>query len=121
MFGFFRPSGPQLGRIDLPEAIARAARGDLTVIDVRDGQELRASGKAKGALHVPLAVLQMKLDPRSPERLPGITTETPIGLYCASGARSQGAAQMLLGMGYSQVYNLGGLYHWQMAGGPIEA
>lgn len=120
MFGFLRPSGPQPRAIAPQDAVARAARGELVVIDVRDTGELRASGKAKGALHVPLMVLRMKLDPASPECLPGLTPDTPIALYCASGGRSQGAAQMLIALGYAEVYNLGGLMHWQAGGGAIE-
>lgn len=121
MFGFFRQSGPHPGQIDLKEAIQMAAKGEMVVIDVRDGNELRATGRAKGAVHVPAAVLRMKLDPSSPEKLDGLTAETPIGLYCASGARSDGAARALMAMGYQKVYNLGGLSHWQSAGGPVEA
>lgn len=121
MFGFLRPSGPRPGRIDLKEAIDMAARGQMKIIDIREAAELRATGRARGAIHVPPAVLRMKFDPASPEKLDGLGPDTPIGLYCASGARSQGAAQALIGMGYTHVYNLGGLFHWQMAGGPVEA
>lgn len=117
MFSFLRP---RRAPVDLAEIIARAGRGELVVIDVRDGAELRATGKAKGARHVPLAVLAMKLNPSSPERLAGVTTDTPIALYCASGGRSGGAADALRRMGYSEVYNLGGLADWQAAGGAIE-
>ncbi len=126
MFNFLRPSGPagaRVERLDAREAVAKTAAGEIVLIDVRDGNELRASGKAKGALHVPLMSLKMKCDPASPECLPELKAAQaagkPIAVYCASGARSQGAGQMLLQMGYGPVYNIGGLYDWHAAGGAL--
>jgi rhodanese-related sulfurtransferase len=101
------------------EAIDRAARGELVLIDVRESAELAATGRAAGALHVPLATVRMRCDPASPECLPELSVERPVALYCASGARSQMAAQMLASMGYATVYNLGALSDWQAAGGPV--
>jgi rhodanese-related sulfurtransferase len=123
MFNFLRPgasAGPRVERLSAKEAVARAASGEITLIDVRDGSELRASGRAKGALHVPLMALRMKCDPSSPECLKELKTDKPVAVYCASGARSQGAGQMLLQLGYQTVYNIGGLYDWHAAGGKIE-
>ena len=121
MFNFLRPSGgAQVQRIDAKDAVAQVAAGELILIDVRDGMELRSSGKAAGALHVPLMSLKMKCDPSSPECLKQLALDKPVALYCASGGRSQGAAQMLAQMGYQKVYNLGGLYDWHAAGGAIE-
>ena len=120
MFNFLRPSGGgKVERIDPREAVAKVAKGELVLIDVRDGMEVKASGKAKGAINVPLATIRMKCDPSSPECLKELSVEKPVALYCASGARSQGAAQMLAGMGYQHVYNLGGLYDWHAAGGQV--
>lgn len=120
MLGFLRRSGPPVERLAAREAVARAAAGELVLIDVRDGAELRATGRAAGALHVPLAALRMKCDPASPEFLPELATGRPVALYCASGARSRMAAQVLAQLGFRQVYNLGGLGDWQAAGGAIS-
>ena len=126
MFNFLRPSGPagaRVERMDAREAVAKAAAGEIVLIDVRDISELRASGKAKGALHVPLMALKMKADPASPEVLPALKAAQaagkPVALYCASGARSQGAGQMMLQLGSAPVYNVGGLYDWHAAGGAL--
>ncbi|WP_071674953.1 rhodanese-like domain-containing protein [Nioella nitratireducens] len=118
MFGFFSSNSPSVA-YDPAEAVRRAAAGEITLVDIRDGAEVMASGKAKGALHVPLAALRMKADPASPECLPEFRAGKPVVLYCASGGRSQMAARMLRQMGLNEVYNLGGLAHWQMAGGAI--
>lgn len=120
MLSFFKSSGPRVQPIAPAEAVARAAKGELTLIDVRDISELKSSGKAKGALHVPLAVLQTKLNPQMGELPKGLTTDTAICLYCASGGRSGMAGDALLRMGFTQVYNLGGLGHWQAGGGAVE-
>ncbi len=122
MFNFLRPSGNGHGkveRIDPREAVTKVSKGEMVLIDVRDGMEVKASGKAKGALHVPLMSIKMKCDPSSPECLKELSVDKPVALYCASGARSQGAAQMLASMGYQHVFNIGGLYDWHAAGGQV--
>ena len=120
MFSFLKSAGPRAQAIAPADAVARAARGAIVVIDVRDISELKASGKAKGAVHVPLMALAARMAPGAADRPAGIGTETPICLYCASGGRSGMAADTLLQLGYSEVYNLGGLGHWQAGGGAIE-
>ncbi len=117
MFALFKQD--KSARMTLAEAIALSAKGEMVLLDIRDGAELAATGRAKGALHVPLAVLTMKADPRSPECLPALKSGKPIGVYCASGARSAMARGALARMGHAQVHNLGGLAHWKAAGGPV--
>ncbi|MDR5651340.1 rhodanese-like domain-containing protein [Ruixingdingia sedimenti] len=114
MFGL-RKSRVQ--RIDPCEAVARHARGDLTVIDVREAAELRASGTARGALHVPLALLPIKADPRHPGHDPALDPDRPVALYCAAGGRSGMAAELLMKLGYREVYNIGGFGDWCAGGG----
>ncbi len=118
MFNLFntRPAGPQLSMTD---AIQQVADGEMILIDVRDGNELAQTGKAEGAIHLPLMTFQMKTDPRSPEVLPELDVNKPVGIYCATGARSQMAAQAMQQMGYKTVHNLGGLMNWANAGGKI--
>ena len=122
MFNFLRSAasgGARVQKIDRREAVAKAAAGEIVLIDVRDGMELRASGTAKGALHVPLAAVKMKCDPSSPECLKELSVDKPVVLFCAMGGRSAGAAQMLVEMGYKEVYNLGGFNDWVAGGGAV--
>jgi rhodanese-related sulfurtransferase len=118
MFGFMQSTAPSVA-YDPFHAVKMAETGDITVIDIREHAEVQASGKAKGAIHVPLAALRMKADPASPEQLPEFRNGKPVVIYCASGGRSQMAVRMLRQMGLDEVYNLGGLGHWEMAGGAI--
>lgn len=100
------------------DAVEKAAAGEITLVDVRDANELAMTGKAEGAVHIPLAVIRMQADPKSPDFNPALDVNKPVAVYCASGARSSMAAQVFQGYGFD-VSNIGGLGHWQMAGGNI--
>lgn len=119
MMSLLRRNGPRVADIAPQDAVARVAAGEVTLIDVRDMAEVKQSGLAKGALHIPLSVLQMQANPSSPEFHAALSTDKPVVLYCASGGRSQMAGQMMLQMGFAEVYNLGGFQHWCAGGGAI--
>jgi rhodanese-related sulfurtransferase len=119
MFSFLR-STPPAPPLAAAEAQALADRGGATLVDVRDISELRSTGKARGAVHVPLMLVQMRADPKSPEFDRRIDPARPVLIYCASGARSGMAAQMLRRMGYADVRNLGGFHDWVAGGGAVE-
>lgn len=117
MFNFLRPSSAP--RAPSVAEIANAIATDqMYLVDVRETGELRASGKAKGALHVPLGLLALKADPSAPDA--ALAPGKPVCVYCASGGRSGMAAQVLSRMGYGPVYNIGGLGDWVAGGGQIE-
>jgi len=122
MFGFANPfsGGNAVRSLSAQDAVAKSNAGDITLVDVRDHNEIAMTGKAKGALHIPLSVLNFKADPKHPEFHPELDTSKPIAVYCASGARSQMAGQALSRLGFSEVYNIGGFMHWQAAGGAAE-
>jgi rhodanese-related sulfurtransferase len=67
----------------------------------------------------PLSLLPLKADPRQPgcELPQGL----PVAVYCASGARSASAVQVLNRLGYDKVSNLGGLRDWAAGGGKVVA
>ncbi len=115
-----RPAQGQGAQMTPAEAIKGAQAGDVTVIDVRDVNEVSMTGKARGAIHIPLMMLRFQADPRHPDFHPDLDTSKPVAVYCASGARSQMATQMLRQMGFESVHNIGGLSHWSAAGGEIE-
>ncbi|MDF1801611.1 rhodanese-like domain-containing protein [Thalassovita sp.] len=117
MFGLMRKSAPAL---PVADAIKQVADGQMTLIDIRDHGELTYSGKAKGALHIPMMRLADMADPRHPDFHPELDISKPVGLYCASGARSHMAAGLMKRLGYENVHNLGGLGHWVAAGGAVE-
>ncbi|MDA5094606.1 rhodanese-like domain-containing protein [Aliiroseovarius sp. KMU-50] len=101
------------------DAINKAKSGEITVIDVRDHGEVKTTGKAKGAIVVPLSVIQFQCDPKGPDFNKDIDPSKPVALYCASGARSAMGARILKKLGYGEVFNIGGLGHWHQAGGEL--
>lgn len=102
------------------DAVRGAQDGTVTVIDVREPGEVAASGKARGARHIPLMRLRDMADPRHPDHDGALKPDARIALYCASGSRSDSARTLLRQMGYTDVHNIGGLGHWMRAGGQIE-
>lgn len=116
MLNFLKGAG--VPKPDPKDLVEKAARGEATVVDVRDLGELKASGKAENAVHIPLAVIRMQGDPNSPDFNAALDRTKPVIVYCASGGRSSMAAQVLKGYGF-EVHNIGGLGHWAQAGGKV--
>lgn len=74
------------------------------LIDVRTPEEF-AMSQIPGSVNVPLHELEMTADKK-------IRKDTPVVVFCRSGARSQMGMQLLKSMGYSRVYNLGSFMSW---------
>lgn len=97
--------------ISTREAHQRQQRGAV-LVDVRESHE-HALGTAEGALAIPRAELERHPLSRFPDR------SQPIVLVCQSGGRSRLAAEVLLGIGYTQVASVrGGMAEWISAGLP---
>jgi rhodanese-related sulfurtransferase len=107
-----------MSKLSPKDAIIKAAKGEITVIDVREAAEIAATGKAAGALHIPLALLGMRADPKGGSYEPAIKQGKPVAVYCAAGARAGRAAQTLTALGYD-AHNIGGFGDWAAAGGPV--
>ncbi len=93
---------------------------DALIVDVRDGTEVAASGKVKGALAVARGSLESRADPDSPNHNPAFRRDRPVILYCAGGGRAALAGKTLRDMGFADVRNLGGFKDWTAAGGATE-
>lgn len=100
-----------MSKLTVKDAIAKAAKGEIIVLDVREANEVQASGKAAGAVHIPLSLVGLQ----AREKLPA---GKPVAVYCAVGGRAGMAAQTLAGLGYD-VSNIGGFGDWANAGGPV--
>ena len=91
---------------DINEGVAecRAVSGAV-LLDVRTEQEYR-EGHIPGSRNIPL------------QNIGGAAAflngrDTPVFVYCHSGARSGQAAGALRRMGYTQVKNIGGIAAWK--------
>ena len=102
----------------MKDIIAQASSGALTLIDVREANEVQSTGQAAGALHIPLGLLSMKADPKSPDFDKRLAAGKPVAVYCAVGGRAGMATQTLQRLGYNAT-NIGGFGDWASAGGPI--
>jgi rhodanese-related sulfurtransferase len=91
------------------------------VVDVRDGTEVAASGKLRGALAISRGMLEFRADPSVPTHEPALRKDRPILLYCTSGGRAALAGKTLLDMGFADVRNMGGFKELAESDWPIEA
>ena len=104
---------PRPGPDDL-DAV-RAAGG--LVVDTRPVELRRRDGEMPGALIVDRNVLEWRLDPTSPHRLPEVTgPDQPIVLFCDEGYASSLAAAGLRELGLRRATDLdGGFQAWRRA------
>ena len=104
-----REANELVPRINFDDASALVDDPNTIILDVREEQELRESGKIKGAIHVPRGLLEFVFRPedyvKEPEKM-------KILVYCAAGARAALAAKTLIYIGYKDVFNLGGFKEW---------
>jgi rhodanese-related sulfurtransferase len=107
-------------RINPAEARTLAGQPGVVLVDVRDAAEVKASGKAKGALAISRGLIEFRADPESPMHEAAFDRAETIIVYCASGGRSAMAGKTLKDMGYRDVRNLGGFKDWVEAGGEVE-
>lgn len=77
------------------------ATPEAVLLDVRTPQEY-GMGHIPGSRNLPLQTLSAVGSP-----IPG--KQTPLFVYCYSGARSRQAVHILRGKGYTNVTNLGGI------------
>jgi|SRR5690606_15742508 len=92
-----------------PSTYSEAIKGNkVQLVDVRTPGEYKG-GHIKKAINIDF-FNKVNFDV-SFEKL---DKEKPVYLYCRSGSRSQKAAKRLIGMGFTQVYDLkGGYMNWR--------
>lgn len=117
-----------------PGAKAPAAEKAIGRVEQVGAQEFKTLAEQKGGLyldvrtpgevargHLPNASVIDINDPRFEQKLAVMQKDKPVFVYCASGARSGAAAEMMIRMGFAEVYNLlGGIGTWANAGYPID-
>lgn len=109
---------PQVPTLTAGELAARIERGDaLTLIDIRELQELIDSGAIPASRHVARGMLEFWADPAMGYHRDFFTEDAEYVVYCAGGGRSVLAALALRNMGYTKVWHLdGGFGAWKAAG-----
>ena len=79
---------------------------EAVLVDVREEAEY-ITGHARDAELLPVD----ELDAESADLVIG-TKETPVLVYCRTGRRSREAVRKLEELGYTEVYDMGGLVGW---------
>ena len=94
----------------------------VTLVDVREPDEVGRDGAIPGAILAPRGMLEFWADPASPYHRPEFKPSGRTLLYCASGGRSALGVQALQALGYTDVAHLdGGLKVWKEQGRPITS
>ena len=104
-------------RLTPAELVAAAAAGAL-VVDTRTEAHRRAQGEFPGALVIDRTVLEWRLDPTSPWRIPEATgPDLQVVVVCRQGFSSSLAAASLRAVGLHRATDLaGGVEAWLAAG-----
>jgi rhodanese-related sulfurtransferase len=94
--------------------------GDVTLVDLREPEEIGRTGTIPGAVHAPRGMLEFHADPSTPYHLAELDPARKTILFCASGGRSALGAQALQRLGYADVAHLdGGVKAWDEDGRPL--
>lgn len=111
----------EIDNLSPQQAQAEITKGNVTVIDIREPEEMKQNGKIAGAINAPRGMLEFYADPSLPYHKPEFDKEKRIILYCASSGRSALAVKTLKEMGYTNIAHIdGGLKAWESAGLPVE-
>ena len=97
---------PAYTQISQQEAKAMMDQGRVVVLDVREQKEFDA-GHIPGALLLPVGSITQET---AAALIPA--QDSTVLVYCRSGNRSKTASAALAGLGYTQVYEFGGISTW---------
>ena len=113
-------SGPAIDQLlaEAREGLERVAAADLAdemaagalVVDIRPVEQRTRDGELAGALVVQRNVLEWRLDPSSPHRLPEAEARRRVILVCNEGYASSLAAATLQRLGLADATDLVGGY-----------
>lgn len=104
--GSKEPAKAGYTQITQEEAVRMMAEDDgHVIVDVRREDEYE-SGHIPGAILIP----NESITDKEPEQLPD--KDQIILIYCRSGRRSKEASQKLSDMGYTRIYEFGGINDW---------
>lgn len=77
---------------------------EVIIVDVRTAEEF-ASGHIQNAINIPVESISAEPAELSDK-------DATILVYCRSGNRSEQASRKLVELGYTQIYDFGGIIDW---------
>jgi rhodanese-related sulfurtransferase len=110
----------RIERVEPVEAWHRLAGGAL-LVDTRPVEQRERDGEVPGAVVVDRNVLEWRLDPASPDRLPVVTGyDLEVVVLCNEGYSSSLVADTLRSLGLARTSDvIGGFVAWAAAGLPV--
>lgn len=101
-----------------PEQAERAATQGALLIDTRTESQRAEQGELPGAIVIDRTVLEWRLDPRSPWRIPEVSSaDVQVIVFCRQGYSSSLAAASLRSIGLDRATDvIGGMEAWAAAG-----
>jgi rhodanese-related sulfurtransferase len=111
----------RLSRVDARQAAAEHARGAL-LVDTRTDSQRATQGEIPGALVIDRTVLEWRLDPSSPHRIPeAVNHDVRVIVMCSEGYSSSLAAASLQDLGLVNATDvIGGFQAWRADGLPVK-
>ena len=88
------------------EAYELMQNSDVIIIDVRTSDEYN-QGHIENSNLLPVDVIASEVEAKFPDK------SSVYLVYCRSGNRSKTAAKAMVELGYTQVYDIGGINTWQ--------
>ena len=105
MFNTFFTNGYE--KLDQATAYAELQSDQsIQLVDVREPSEFNA-GYIEGAQLIPLGTIETDFEVAIPDK------DAKIFVYCRSGNRSAQAAKKLVDLGYTNVFDIGGILDWE--------
>jgi rhodanese-related sulfurtransferase len=101
--------------VDVQSAHDALSSGGAQIVDVREPEEWAETGVPVGSVLIPLGDLEAQATAE-------LDSGQPVYVICRSGNRSRAGSDILVGLGYTQVYNVGGgVTAWIESGLPVDA
>lgn len=110
----------RIRNMSVDEVARELETGSVTLVDIREPDEVQREGAIPGAVAAPRGMLEFWADPSSPYHRDEFDPDRRAILYCASGGRSALAVATLQSLGYGDIAHLdGGMKAWKEQGRPV--
>jgi rhodanese-related sulfurtransferase len=101
-----------------PAELESAQEAGAMVVDIRPIHQRQADGEIPGSVVIDRNVLEWRLDPASPHRIPEASADRPVVVVCNEGYASSLAASTLCELGVHATDLDGGIQAWIASGRP---